>query len=129
MINLPKSYVAGLGTRNPLVCSLRRYPLGQQAWFIYCPVVEYTNFFLILGATTGEGTTMKQNYYPQCLVYKQQKFYKFFCPCTVDCSVGFLAKQYLQEMQIYSRGGGGAGREGAAVRNDSYSEEPVIKFL
>ena len=46
MINLPKSYVARLGARNPMVCSLRRYPLGQQAWFTYCPVVEYTNFFL-----------------------------------------------------------------------------------
>ena len=50
-----------------------------------------------------------------------------FCPCTVDCSVGFLARQCLQEMQIYSPEEGG--REGALVRNDRYSQGPVTKFL
>ena len=50
-----------------------------------------------------------------------------FCPCTVDCSVGFLARQSLQEMQIYSARVGG--REGAAVRNDRYSLGPVTNFL
>ena len=70
---------------------------------------------------------MKQNYYPQCVVYKQQKFYKFFCPSTVDCSVGFLARQCLQKMQIYFPGKGG--REGAPVRNDRYSQGPVTIFV
>ena len=50
-----------------------------------------------------------------------------FCPCTVDCSVGFLARQCLQEMQIYSPGKGG--REGAPVRNDRYSQGPVTIFV
>ena len=41
--------------------------------------------------------------------------------------MGFLARQCLQEMQIYSPGEGG--REGASVRNDRYSQGPVTNFL
>ena len=50
-----------------------------------------------------------------------------FCPCTVDCIVGFLARQCLQEMQICSPGKGG--REGASVTNDRYSQGPVAIFV
>ena len=67
---------------------------------------------------------MKQNYYPQCVVYKQQKI---FCPCTVDCSPGFLAKAMLAGNANLSPWVGG--REGAAVRNDRYSQGQVTKFL
>ena len=41
--------------------------------------------------------------------------------------MGFLARQCLQEMQIYSPGKGG--RERAAVRNDRYSQGPVTIFV
>ena len=50
-----------------------------------------------------------------------------FCPCTVDGSVGFLARQCLQEMQICSPGEGG--REGAPDRNDRFSQGPVTIFV
>ena len=111
MINLPKGY-GQVGNSQPHALQSQTLPtcLGQQTWFTYCPVFEYKNFFFkILGATTVEGTKMKQNYKPQCVVYKQQKFYKFFVP------------------QIYSPEEGG--REGALVRNDRYSQGPVTKFL
>ena len=55
------------------------------------------------------------------------EFLQAFCPCTVDCSVGVLARHCLQEMQIYSLGVGG--RKGAAVRNDRYSQGPVTIFF
>ena len=54
MINLPKSYVGGLRTRNPLICSLRPYRLGQQAGSLIVQLSGIQTSFKILGATTVE---------------------------------------------------------------------------
>ena len=110
MINLPKSYVARLGTRHPMVCSLRPYPLGQQAWFTYCPVVEYTNFFLNFRRYNSRRHENEAKLLPTMHSLQTAEILQNICPCTVDCSVGFLARQCLQEMQIYSPGE--RGREG-----------------
>ena len=70
---------------------------------------------------------MKQNYYPKLRSLQTAEILTSFLSMYCRLQLGFLARQCLQELQIYSPEEGG--REGAPVRNDRYSQGPVTKVL